>query len=122
MKLNSLNPVFTVSEAHDLAPLGPGADLQAIGQRLALHNQRMITYRLERVVQIPENTVTVVKYAGGFAVHNAIRPHHLAAKNRGNSLVSETHAQHRNLRTQLPDGFNRDSRISRGARSGSALV
>jgi len=47
MELHAEYRVLNVGKAHDLALLGPGRDLQAIGKLAPQHQKRMITRRIE---------------------------------------------------------------------------
>lgn len=47
MELHTEDRVLDMGEAHDLALLGPGSDLQALGQRTPPNEKRVVTGRLE---------------------------------------------------------------------------
>ena len=51
MKLHPVNRKFPMLQAHDFARVGLGRDLERIRERIAFHNQRMITSRFERLGQ-----------------------------------------------------------------------
>ena len=49
-----------VTHPHDFAVVGPGGDLEAVGQRGALDRERVVTRRRERRGQLPLNTPSPV--------------------------------------------------------------
>ena len=79
MELDAVDGMRFVLEAHDLAFFGPGGDVEAIGQRLALHDQRVVAGRLEGVGYASKDAFAGVVDGRGFAVHQAIGADDLAA-------------------------------------------
>src|SRR5204863_5405236 len=80
-------------ESHQLVLRGPRHDLEYVGERLALDDQRVITRGLERVVETGEEPAALVEYRARLAVHEPWRPHHLAAADLAERLVAEADAE-----------------------------
>ena len=80
MELHALDGERAVAQAHDLALRGPRGDLEAVGQRRALDDQRVVARRLERARQPREDARAVVLDRRGPPVHQPRRAHHLAAE------------------------------------------
>src|SRR6056297_4150213 len=104
MELHALQRPVPVPEAHDLVALpgplverGPGGLDQAVGQRLARDDQRVIAGRLERVVDAPEHAFAGVVNHRGLAVHHRTRADHLAAERLTDGLMTEAYAENRHL-------------------------
>ena len=84
---------IAVAQAHDRAVVEPGGDLEAVGQRLALGDQAVVSGGGERVGQTLKHALAAVVHRRGFAVHQLLCPHHLAAIYLGDRLVAQAHAQ-----------------------------
>jgi hypothetical protein len=93
-----------VAQAHDLAVFGLGANLEAGGQRLALDYQRVITGCDEIIRHVRKNSPLVMPDARDLAVHDLLRPHHLAAERLPDGLMSKTHAEDRDAPGEALDG------------------
>src|SRR5262249_50187700 len=100
VELHAEGWVVTVAQAHHHVAVCPGTDLQLIRHSARIHNQRVITRRLERVGQTLEGLMPVVMNLGGLAVHRPV-PYHRAAECLGESLMAEADAGHRHESAQL---------------------
>lgn len=87
MKLHSFNLMFAVAQPHDDAVAGLGADLKFLGQRLSLHNQRVIARRRKRIRDSSKNTFPVVRNVACLPMKQFGRAYDFPAKRRTNGLV-----------------------------------
>ncbi|MNT40235.1 hypothetical protein D3C72_1765360 [compost metagenome] len=118
MELHALDRQRLVAHAHDLAVVGPGGDLQAFRQRLALDHQRMVAGAGHRVGDVAEHADIVVRHRRHLAVHQLLGVDDLAAKGLADALVAETDAHDRQLAGEVVDGRHRDAGFVRRARAG----
>ena len=61
MKLHPVDGIFLVAKSHDLSLLRLRCDFQAIGKRVAFHNEGMIAGSFERRGEAGEESLSVVK-------------------------------------------------------------
>src|SRR5690606_10109512 len=113
VELHALHRVLAVAQAHDLLDpavlvLGPGGDLEAIGQRRLLDHQRVIAGGLVAVGQAREHAFAAVPDRRGLAVHDPARAHHPAAVGLAYGLVPEADAEDRDAHAQLAHDVERD--------------
>src|SRR5689334_1410152 len=106
MELHAFHGQTGVPHAHDLPVIGPGRDLQRLRKRFALDHQGMITGRRKWLLQSAENTLILVVHARYFAVHHLLRMHDLAAESLADALMTEAHAQYRDLSGEALDERN----------------
>ncbi len=118
MKLHAVNRQLLVFEPHDLAFIGFGGDLQAIGQCFPTHDEGMIPGGGKRAREIAKNPAGPVPDLTGLSVHQAIRPHHFPAVNLAQALVSQAYAQHRHFAGEMRDHRIADARFVRCAGPG----
>src|SRR5882762_4968900 len=118
MELHALHGELAVAHAHDLAVLGLGRDLQALGQRRPANRKRMIAGRHERTRKSAKHTEARMADRRGFSVHDLTRMHNLAAESLADRLMAEAHAQYRNVAGKLAYRGERDSRFSGSAGPG----
>src|SRR5690606_11558727 len=78
VELHAFDVEVAVPDAHDLAVVGPGGELQAVGQGCALDRERMVTNHLEGGRQVGEDARALVVDGIGLAVHHARGAHHAA--------------------------------------------
>src|SRR3990172_630382 len=104
-----------MSEPHDLAFLCLGADLKTGRQRLPLHEERVITSRLERVEEMPEDRSSVMVDHGNLSMHQPPRAHDLASERLPDRLMAQTDPQDRDLAGKTLDHVHRDSGFLRRA-------
>ena len=118
VELHALDRQLAVAQAHHDAVVGLGRDLQHVGHRLPLHDQRVVAGRLERARQTLEHAGVVVSDERGLAVHDLRRPHDLAAEDLADALVAEAHAEDRDPPGEGADHLVRQPGVGRGARTG----
>ena len=92
MELHAPDGVILVAQAHDLARLRFGGDLQAIRHGVPLHYERMISRGGKRARDTLEQILAVMGNRRGLTVHHHVVHHHLRAKRMRNALVPEAHA------------------------------
>src|SRR6202007_3478695 len=76
----------------------------------------MITRGNERFRQAMKNRAAVVLNLARFSVHQFRRANHAPAKGSANRLMSQAHAQNRNLSRESLDQRDADARFPRRAR------
>jgi hypothetical protein len=118
MELHALDRQRPVPQPHDLAVGGPGGDLEALGQRLALDCQRVIAGGGERARQAGEHADARVLDGGGLAVHQRPGSDHPAAERVADCLVAEADAEDRHPAAEAADHLERDAGLGRRARPG----
>ena len=82
-----------MAQAHDDAVVGLGGDLEHVGHRGPVDDERVVAGGLERVGQPGEHAGVVVADQRGLAVHDLGRPHDVAAEHLADALVAEAHAE-----------------------------
>ena len=117
VELHAFNGQFLMTHAHDLAVVGPCGNFEAIGQRLALDGQRVITRYDEMLRQVGEYAFAVGFDRADLAVHDALRAHDAAAECFANRLMAEADAENRVFARELAQHVERDARVLRVARS-----
>ena len=86
-----------VLEAHHQAVVRPGGDLELVGQRLPVRNQRVVARRGERVGKARKDLEPVVVNLRVLAVARLGGAHHPAAVRHGQRLVPEADPEQRHL-------------------------
>src|SRR5882724_11848003 len=117
MELHALHGKLAVANTHDFAVLGFGRDLQAGGQGRATNGQRVIAGRDEGARQSPKHAHSRMLDRRGFPVNNLSRLADLAAERLADRLVSQAHAQDRNLARKIANHTQRYARLA--GRAGS---
>src|SRR5689334_14781402 len=107
MELHAFDRALLVAKAHDLAFRGPRGDLEAIGKRLALDDERVIARGFERRGETGEDALSFMEDRRDATVHQTIGTHDLAAERLADRLMTEADAEDRHLR--MNDGFERDT-------------
>ena len=115
MELHAIDRIVAMLEAHDDSILGLGGDLQMIRQRFSVDDQRVITGRDERIRQSLEDPLAIVLDERCLAMHQLRSADHISAEGIANRLMSETHAQHRNLAGHMLDDPDRNPGLARRA-------
>src|SRR5262249_43823773 len=118
MELHALDVELAMAKPHDLAFRGPRAHLEARRERRALDEQRVIACRLERRGEAFEDAASVVLDWRRLAVHEALRAHDTPAERLPHRLMSEADAEDRDGPRNRLNGFERDPRLVRRARTG----
>src|SRR5690554_3921250 len=120
VELHPLHVELPVAKAHDqprgdVIVVDPGGDLQAVGQRGALHHQGMVAGHLQRVLEAREEPEPRVANGRGLAVHHLGGAHHLAAVDLADGLVTQADAQYRQPAGEVANGLQGDARLVGGA-------
>ena len=123
VELHALDIQGLVAQAHDLVhravlELGPGSHFQAVRQRLALDHQRVVAGHGQRLVEAGEHALVLVENRTGLAVHHLTGAHHVAAEGLTNALVTQAHAEDRQLAGKVQDGLDGHTRLGRRAGAG----
>src|ERR1051326_41870 len=112
MKLHAPDWILFVPHAHDLAlGFGLGGDLQAIGNRIAFDDQRMIPSRVERLWHAGEDFLVVVMNGRSLSMHEPVGANDFAAENMADALMTEANSEKWNLRPELLDDCVRHARF-----------
>jgi len=69
MKLHPFDTHRSMAYSHDFPLARFGGDFKAGGQRLSLHDQRMVACRVKRIGQVIENRFPVVLDLRRFPMH-----------------------------------------------------
>ena len=93
MKLHTFDRKLAVAKSHDDAIVGFGGDLQAIGKRRGLDDERVGSGCLQRVGQTFEYALIVMVNHRGLAVHDLWGSDDVAPEGVTDALVSKTHAE-----------------------------
>ena len=112
MELDALDRMRPMAHGHDLAVLGPRADLELV--RHAAGGERVIAAGLDRVPEAGEDTASVVSHTRGLPVQKRSRLADLSAERLHDRLVAEADAEDRRRRAEAADQLDRAS----GAASG----
>ena len=122
MKLDSVDRIPPVAEGHELAGMigvvAPRADFQFVGQRVLGDDEAVVTRGLERVWQAEKNSSPVVPNRGDLPVHQPIGPDHPAVIDLADALMSQTNAEHRDLRPEMGDDLLGKSGLVGSTRAG----
>src|SRR5919107_5998962 len=117
VKLDALDRVLAVPDAHDRAVLGPAGYDEALRHGVGLDHERVVPGGLEVLVQSPVDPLTVVLYLRGLAV-DGLSAHDLRAEGLADGLVSEAVAQGGYALADPPDEFHRHPGLVGRARTG----
>ena len=71
--------------------------LEFFGQRVGLDHEAVVARGLKRIFEAGEERAAVVVDHVGLAVHEILGPHDLAAEGLAHRLMTEAHAQQRQL-------------------------
>ena len=87
MKLNTVHRIIPVLQPHYFVAVSvifnPCGDFQTIGNGLLRHDQTVVSCGGERVRKVGEESLAVMGNFRSLAMHQAIGPNHLGAKNIG---------------------------------------
>src|SRR3990170_2814357 len=116
MELHALHQRGLVAQAHD-RPVGEFCrDFQHVGQRLALHDERMIPGANERIRNSFVDRAPVMEDLRHLPVHGRARAHYPPAERRADALVPQADAEDRHPAGELSDQRGGDPRLRGGAR------
>ena len=93
VELHALDVELAVAQAHDHAVVGAGGDLEHVGDRVGVDDERVVAGGLERVGEPGEHAGALVVDLRGLAVHDRRRPHDVAAVDLADALVAEADAR-----------------------------
>jgi hypothetical protein len=113
VELHPFHRQAAMAQAHDLAVLGVGGDVQAGGQAGALDDQGVVARRNKIVFDFLENSLPVVPDARSLAVHHLLCAYYPAAERLPDRLVTEAHAEQRHAAGHAPDQLQGDARLVR---------
>ena len=118
MELHAFDGELAVPEPHHQAVLGLGRQLEHVGNRITLHDERVVARRGERIRDAREHADITMADLGGLPVHHARRPHHVAAVELADALQAEADAEHRDAAlAEMANRLVRDAGIGRPARA-----
>src|SRR5262245_49120259 len=80
-------------EAHDLAVVGAGRDLQDLRQIVRFDRKAMVSRCRERVLQASEDTTVIVMDKTGFPMHQGAGADDRAAKRLADRLMAQADAE-----------------------------
>src|SRR5439155_23684268 len=117
MELDAPDWELFVLHAHNLAFFSFGSNFEAVGQRLALDYQRMVTRRGKRIRHALEKVFPVMFNQRGLAMHHPIIDHDISAENMADALMAEADAQRWNARAEIANDLVREPGLARRARA-----
>src|SRR5262245_16090533 len=97
MELHAMHRQRAMLHRHDQPVIGLGGDMQAVRQRRAVDDQRVIAGGLEGLGRALEHALAGVGDHRQLAVHELGRPLDVAAKGLADRLVTEADAEQRHL-------------------------
>ena len=104
---------------HDLAVLCPGSHFQALRHGLRCRGQRVIPGHGKSLRQsFEQQAASLLPYHGLLSMHQGLGVGDRRAKGCADRLVSQAHAQQRDILSQLLCCLDDDSRILRPSRTG----
>ena len=118
VELHAPDRELAVAQPHDEAVVRPGGDFQAGGEGVALHHQRMVAGRVERIGQALEHIGAAMEDRRGLAVHQVRGADDAAAEDMADGLMTEAHAQDWLLAREGLDHIAGDPSLGRRARAG----
>lgn len=116
MELNADDAMLTMLDRHDLTVGRPGADAETIRDRGAIDHERVIARYMDRRGEAGEHARAVVIDRRRAPVLRSARAHNRRAVRRAYTLMTETHTEDRNRRTEATHELCRDAGLSRRAR------
>src|SRR5437588_4939478 len=116
MKLHALDLHASVSEAHDEAVGRRGRDFEAVGQSVALDDERVVAARREAIFESLEDGLAVVTDFRGLAVDGRGAAHDSTAEDLSDGLMAEAHAEDGHVPGQRAYQLQRHARLVRRPR------
>src|SRR5258708_12933500 len=116
VELHALDGQRAVANAHDLAVLRPGGDLEVARATVALDRERMVPGRVIRRGQAAEHSGALVVDARDLAVHQRLRMDDAPAERLADGLMAEAHAEDRHAGLEPLHHAERDPRLFPSAR------
>src|SRR5437868_13544290 len=113
MKLHAFDTERMMAHSHDF-PLGRlSRDLKTGGQRLSLHNQRMVARGVKRARQLTKDGLPVMPDLRRFPMHQPFGSHDFSANRRGPRLMTASDTPQREPPGKMPDRLDRHTRFRR---------
>src|SRR5919202_111960 len=116
VELHALDLHAAVAQAHDEAVGRGGGDFQAVGQGVALDDERVVAPGWETVLEPLEDRPAVVADLRRLAVDGRGAAHDAAAEDLPDGLVAEAHAEQRHVAGERGDQLERDAGLVGRAR------
>src|SRR5215207_5101987 len=116
VELHALDLEAAVAQTHDDAVGRRGRDFEAVGQTLALDDERVVARRGEAVFESLEDRPAVVANLGRLAVDGLGAAHDAPAEDLPDGLVAQAHAEHRHVTGERADHLQRHARLVRRPR------
>ena len=118
VELYAIGLSFPMFQCHDLSVLVPCSHFQACRKIRFLCDQRMVSAAGNRLGQSCKNGAGHIQYhLACLAMHQVGSTDNCSAESFTNGLMSQTHAQHRNLAVEVADRLHGDAGIFRVSRS-----
>src|SRR5271167_930322 len=95
MELHTFYLHLLMTDTHDEPVRGAGRDFQAVRQRRALDDQRVVARGRKGIGEPRKDGLAIMGYKAGLAVHDLRRSYHPASERLADRLVPEAHAQDR---------------------------
>jgi len=115
MKLPRPRSAVACAAHHDFALIALGGDFEAIGHRVALDDERMITRGDKRIAMPTKRVLPLLLNRRGSCVHHAVIAH-TSGQTHADALVAETDAEHGHFlpNVRMTSFDNPDSRGEHG--------
>src|SRR5579864_5824501 len=97
MKLDAFHSEFAVTQTHDGTVRSFGVNFQHARQGFAFDYERMVARGCEWFCESAEDCFPVVENFAGFAVENLFRTDYAPAECFAHRLMTQAHAENRNL-------------------------
>ena len=117
VELDPLDVELAVAQPHHQAVVGLGGDLEHLGHRGPVDDERVVAGGLERLGQPGEHAAVTVVDERGLAVHDLRRPDDVAAVHLADALVPEADAEHGGAPGEAGDDLVRQAGVLGPARA-----
>ena len=117
VKLDAPNGILFMANTHDLPLVGFGGDFEAVRERFALYDERMIACGVERARHALEQVLAIVADGRCLAMHHPVIDDDICAESMPDALMAEAHPEQWNFRAKCPNDVVGQSRLARGTRS-----
>lgn len=111
MELDAVDRELAVLQSHHFAFGSFCCYLKARRQRIATHDQRMVTRRFERIWEALKDPSALMPHRRSFSMHQSPRRKDLAAENRANALMAETNSEDWRFSSEHANNFIADAGI-----------
>ena len=118
MKLDAMDIVVLVLQAHDATVIAHGGDIQALGEIASIYYPRMVSSYLDSLLHALEYRIDAKLGArGGNAMIHLLEVGELGTKRLAYRLMTQTYAQHRLDACILPDDIHQQPRLGWDSRT-----